>query len=713
MTIGQILGIVAWEYLLPVPVASCFTATTIVMSNPRIVQTSKAAWMTCMFLGSTGWFAISSYLAREILSCGVVFCAGADMNGAGIGDGYGLSGFQGLISLFASLSAMVSCIVVLTRLGNGTSPVNAEPRNQAQRNRAKLSRRLIAASALAVLILPGCLLLTAMLPNNFQKFHLRDGSKPNYRLPSVMANDEVDENEKANAWMTTQIWRWSDDLVFKFYPDTVLFYGCLEVIALMALVAAWVPSVARVLSKRVRGNTSIGEYAMMFMFGLLTLLWTIYWGSHHLYEAGRFNSSTTDVVARTFGMEAVLFMSLTLFPASRNSLWLEALGIDFQKSLWAHRWLGGLSMLMIVCHFLAFWVRFAELDIFSDVLDYQQYYPLNNGVKAIGDDFTIALMEFIAYPAVVLIGVLPFMRRRNYEVFKYAHYMFMVMIPAILLHASSGWFFLLGGVAFWLVDASIRSIRAALPHKLIAISAHGAENGVTELKFELPFEEAGMYCFINVPQISAFQWHPFSIASSPFDGIAQMNIKNMGGPGTFTGDLYNLAKAGTQNGDHPITLNVDGPYGPALELENHGGLLLLAGGIGITAMHSYFRHLMHLAKLGQLPSSLQHVHLVWTSRSPDMFEMFADSLGEILATEVSSLQFGVTLYVTGKSEEELKLQMPVVKGRPSFETLYRDMQPTNGKLLVKLCAPEAMNASALAAAKSCEWVTFESELFVM
>merc|ERR1739838_693059 len=114
-------------------------------------------------------------------------------------------------------------------------------------------------------------------------------------------------------------------------------------------------------------------------------------------------------------------------------------------------------------------------------------------------------------------------------------------------------------------------------------------------------------------------------------------------------------------------------------------------------MHSNFRYLMHLAKLGQVPSSLRCVHLVWTSKSSDMFKIFAASLSEILAAQVTSVQFRVSLYSTNKSEEEEShLQWPVVKGRPCFDTLYRDMQPTNGKLLVKLCAPEAMNASALA-----------------
>lgn len=518
--------------------------------------------------------------------------------------------------------------------------------------------------------------------------------------------------------MRTLIWRWSDNVVLKFYPDTLLFYGCLELIALAALVAAFVPSFSRVLAKRVCFDTSVGEWALVSLFGLLTLFWTIYWGAHHLYEGGNF-SQTSEVVARTFGMEAVLFMSLSLFPASRNSLWLEALGISYERSLWAHRWLGALSMLMVVCHFLAFWFRFAELDYFPhDALAFNVYYPPNcpahdrSCPKKIGDELTVALMEFITYPTVVAMGVAPFVRRKNYEVFKYAHYMFLVMIPALLLHASSGWFFLLGGCAFWLVDASVRFVRAALPHKLIAVAAHEAEGGVTELRFETAFEEPGMYCFINVPQISPFQWHPFSLASSPLDGIAQMNIKNMG-EGTFTGDLYKLAKADTQNGDLPITLNVDGPYGPTLELEDHGGLLLLAGGIGITAMHSTFRHLMHLARLGQVPSSLQRVHLVWTSKSSDLFKIFAASLREILATEGSSLQFSVTLYSTSKTEEESNLQLPVMKGRPDFATLYRDMQPTTGQLLVKLCAPEAMHASALAAANSCKWVTYESELFIM
>lgn len=516
--------------------------------------------------------------------------------------------------------------------------------------------------------------------------------------------------------MTTQTWRWSDDLVLKFYPDTVLFYGCLEVIALAALAAAWIPSFNHRLSKRLWGDFSTGECAVVSLFGLLTLLWTIYWGSHHLYEGGKFNSSTSEIVARTFGMEAVLFMSMALFPASRNSLWLEALGISYERSLWAHRWLGGLSILMIVCHFLAFWVRFAELDVFPhDVLGFKKYYPIN-GDKAqgpIADDVTITLVEFVAYPAVVLLGVLPFMRRWSYEVFKYAHYMFLAMIPAVLLHASSGWYFLLGGTAFWLVDASVRSVRAGLPNKLIAVTTHGADIGVTELKFETAFEEPGMYCFINIPQISPFQWHPFSLASSPLDGVAQMNIKDMG-PGTFTGDLFKLAMAGEQNSGPPITLNVDGPYGPALELDDHGGLLLLAGGIGITAMHSNFRYLMHLAKLGQVPSSLQCVHLVWTARSSDMFKIFASSLSEILAADVTSVQFRVSLYSTSKSEEEESyLQLPIVRGRPCWETLYRDMQPSNGKLLVKLCAPETMHAAAAAAARSYEWINYESELFVM
>merc|ERR550532_3356122 len=178
------------------------------------------------------------------------------------------------------------------------------------------------------------------------------------------------------------------------------------------------------------------------------------------------------------------------------------------------------------------------------------------------------MMQLIGYPALVFMGIFPLLRRKHYELFKYFHYMFLVLVPAAVVHAHNGWYFPIGGLMFWLVDAAIKLVAGASPRELRDLKAHAAEGGITELRFDLSSQEPGGYCFINVPQISQFQWHPFSISSSPCDGCATMHIKNMGDC-QWTGHLHALAKAHAGKGTKGISLSVDGPYGPGLELSNH------------------------------------------------------------------------------------------------------------------------------------------------
>merc|ERR1712096_280924 len=128
-----------------------------------------------------------------------------------------------------------------------------------------------------------------------------------------------------------------------------------------------------------------------------------------------------------------------------------------------------------------------------------------------------------------------------------------------------------------------------------------------------------------------------------------MNTKNMG-PGTFTGQLYELVR-NNGGGGVPISLNVDGPYGPPLEFGEYQGLLLLAGGIGITAIHSIFKYVLQLAQRGaDIPSSMKHVKLVWTSRGADNFGMFANTMHDIHDTVAGNVRFTILLYLTGRPD---------------------------------------------------------------
>merc|ERR1711869_150669 len=107
-----------------------------------------------------------------------------------------------------------------------------------------------------------------------------------------------------------------------------------------------------------------------------------------------------------------------------------------------------------------------------------------------------------------------------------------------------------------------------------------------------------------------------------------MCIKSMGQE-TFTGKLFELAKSRPTGG---FVVNMDGPYGQPLCLDGHDTVLLLAGGIGITTVHSTFRMLAQLAQKREGPSlkQLARVELVWASRSVELFGILLESLKQCL-----------------------------------------------------------------------------------
>merc|ERR1719326_255890 len=91
-----------------------------------------------------------------------------------------------------------------------------------------------------------------------------------------------------------------------------------------------------------------------------------------------------------------------------------------------------------------------------------------------------------------------------------------------------------------------------------------------------------------------------------------------GSPSTFTGRLHELV--GRLRSPEDLVLNIEGPYGPELAFRQPD-VLLIAGGIGVTPMHNTLRFLAQ----GGAPA-VERVHLVWAARSPQVFELFAETL---------------------------------------------------------------------------------------
>lgn len=81
----------------------------------------------------------------------------------------------------------------------------------------------------------------------------------------------------------------------------------------------------------------------------------------------------------------------------------------------------------------------------------------------------------------------------------------------------------------YFIDRLIRFYSSSKKVKIVDIR-HGFGGHVRlELKVESFKYRPGQYCFINVPIVSRYQWHPFSISNFSFaKSTITFHIKDMG-----------------------------------------------------------------------------------------------------------------------------------------------------------------------------------------
>ena len=151
----------------------------------------------------------------------------------------------------------------------------------------------------------------------------------------------------------------------------------------------------------------------------------------------------------------------------------------------------------------------------------------------------------------------------------------------------------------------------------------------------------GQFYFVNIPEISINEWHPFTATAMLDDGGLLFFIKVMANKAkakskmnvlsAWTARLADLVKADAQW--LPL-VRVHGPFGHN-DFSEYETLLLFAGGIGITPLIAIFADLRARALAGESNlGKLKCVVLVWMSRFVDEFRMFEELLGMIVEDRV-------------------------------------------------------------------------------
>ena len=141
-----------------------------------------------------------------------------------------------------------------------------------------------------------------------------------------------------------------------------------------------------------------------------------------------------------------------------------------------------------------------------------------------------------------------------------------------------------------------------------------------EIQFRKPtFRYApGQWIFINVPAVSRWQWHPFTITSCPSDPYVSIHIRQVGdftktlGQVLDTGSVGKSLEGALVNGRNMPALRVDGPFGaPAEDVLDNEIAVLVGAGIGVTPWASVLKHILSQFKTSNPPQRLRRVEFIW------------------------------------------------------------------------------------------------------
>lgn len=426
--------------------------------------------------------------------------------------------------------------------------------------------------------------------------------------------------------------------------------------------------------------------------------------------------------ARVLGHMTSLSCSLLLLPATKNSAWFAILGVPFERALKYHRGLGMLTYIFVTLHMLLWWIKWAIEGTWWHNMTRPDDLKISPDWHH-SDNFTIIVSEAAWLALTFMIGLALFARRSSYELFYYVHVPVGIsFLVAALMHAWTFWYYAVGGLFLWTVDASLRTIRLARAGRGIPTDASfDRRTGVTTLTFEpQAFDHLApaQYIFLCVPSLGLAERHPFTISSAPSASQRTLHIKALNGgvanASTFTDKLAQLVQAGgvSQLGD----VRVDGPYGSAGDLTASKELVLVAGGIGVTPIISVFSELLALAKQPAssgllVGTQLQRVRLVWVSRTMAELAIFAPVLHDAAVREEQQQQQGGDtgvsfvshLYSTGKDSTEVVadlaglsedaagwLRTNVTAGRPDLTELCSDLSVDQSSTIF-VCGPVRQN----------------------
>ncbi|KAJ7969368.1 Respiratory burst oxidase-like protein [Quillaja saponaria] len=346
------------------------------------------------------------------------------------------------------------------------------------------------------------------------------------------------------------------------------------------------------------------------------------------------------------GAETLKFnMALILLPVCRNTItWLRnktklGVAVPFDDNLNFHKVIAvGISIgvgLHAIAHLTCDFPRLlhATEREYEPMIPYfgeqpENYWWFVKGVEGVTGIIMVVLM------AIAFTLATPWFRRNKlnlpkpirkltgFNAFWYSHHLFVIVYALLIVHGiklyltkkwyqKTTWMYLAVPVTLYACERLIRAFRSSIkPVKMLKVAVY--PGNVLALFMSKPqgFKyKSGQYMFVNCAAVSPFEWHPFSITSSPGDDYLSVHIRTLGDwtrqLKTVFSEVCQPPQAGKsgllradygQGGNNPSfpKILIDGPYGaPAQDYKKYDVVLLVGLGIGATPMVSIVKDIIN------------------------------------------------------------------------------------------------------------------------
>jgi dual oxidase len=285
-------------------------------------------------------------------------------------------------------------------------------------------------------------------------------------------------------------------------------------------------------------------------------------------------------------------------------------------------------------------------------IDYVRSLPGWTGLTSLGLFYLLALIS------------MPPIRKWSYEVFQLGHLLMFPIIGLMMAHGTLG---LLQWPMFgyWLAFPTLLVIcervwRLIMGFCPIHANLEILDDDTVAITANIPAMrlwkyKAGQYVYVQVPQLSWFQWHPFTVSTCNGKTM-QVHIK---ADGDWTNALRDLA---TGRNRTTIKIGLDGPFGaPAQRFYDFEYSMVFGAGIGITPFSGILTDLQthELERSNSrdehdVPSPYQNhrrVDFHWMVRDKNYLLWFSELLNKVsLAQDLDNSHLDIRLqtYVTQK-----------------------------------------------------------------